>query len=43
MLVDMVVKIVQSGDYILVMSNGGFGGIYQKLLDGLVKKVEVVQ
>jgi UDP-N-acetylmuramate: L-alanyl-gamma-D-glutamyl-meso-diaminopimelate ligase len=25
----------QSGDHILVMSNGGFGGVHQKLLDAL--------
>jgi UDP-N-acetylmuramate: L-alanyl-gamma-D-glutamyl-meso-diaminopimelate ligase len=25
----------RAGDQILVMSNGGFGGIHQKLLDGL--------
>ena len=25
----------QPGDYVLVMSNGGFGGIHQKILDGL--------
>ncbi len=30
----------QPGDHILVMSNGGFGGIHQKLLDGLAKKAE---
>ncbi|MEY5156479.1 hypothetical protein WI643_16575, partial [Salmonella enterica subsp. enterica serovar Corvallis] len=28
--------------HILVMSNGGFGGIHQKLLDGLVKKAQNV-
>jgi UDP-N-acetylmuramate: L-alanyl-gamma-D-glutamyl-meso-diaminopimelate ligase len=37
---DMVVKTAQPGDHILVMSNGGFGGIHQKLLDGLAKKAE---
>ncbi|WP_410003573.1 hypothetical protein, partial [Salmonella enterica] len=26
-----------------VMSNGGFGGIHQKLLDGLAKKALVVE
>lgn len=36
-LADMVVKTAQPGDHILVMSNGGFGGIHQKLLDGLAK------
>jgi UDP-N-acetylmuramate: L-alanyl-gamma-D-glutamyl-meso-diaminopimelate ligase len=34
-LVEMVVKAAQPGDTILVMSNGGFGGIHQKLLDRL--------
>ncbi|SUG35209.1 UDP-N-acetylmuramate:L-alanyl-gamma-D-glutamyl-meso-diaminopimelate ligase [Salmonella enterica subsp. arizonae] len=29
-LADMVVKTAQPGDHILVMSNGGFGGIHQK-------------
>ena len=39
-LADLVVKAAQPGDHILVMSNGGFGGIHQKLLDGLAKKAE---
>ncbi|STW80731.1 UDP-N-acetylmuramate:L-alanyl-gamma-D-glutamyl-meso-diaminopimelate ligase [Klebsiella michiganensis] len=30
-LVDMIVKTAHPGDHILVMSNGGFGGIHQKL------------
>ena len=30
-----VVQAARSGDHILVMSNGGFGGIHQKLLDKL--------
>jgi len=30
-----VVQTVRSGDHVLVMSNGGFGGIHQKLLDSL--------
>jgi UDP-N-acetylmuramate: L-alanyl-gamma-D-glutamyl-meso-diaminopimelate ligase len=29
---------VQPGDHILCMSNGGFGGIHQKLLDALQKQ-----
>ena len=37
-LVDMIVKTAQPGDHILVMSNGGFGGIHQKLLDALAEK-----
>ncbi len=42
-LADMVVKTAQPGDHILVMSNGGFGGFDQKLLDGLAKKAEAAQ
>ena len=34
----MVVKTAHPGDHILVMSNGGFGGIHQKLLDKLAQK-----
>jgi UDP-N-acetylmuramate: L-alanyl-gamma-D-glutamyl-meso-diaminopimelate ligase len=30
-----VVQAARSGDHVLVMSNGGFGGIHQKLLDKL--------
>ncbi|MCX8958246.1 UDP-N-acetylmuramate:L-alanyl-gamma-D-glutamyl-meso-diaminopimelate ligase [Erwinia psidii] len=37
-LVETIAKTAQSGDTILVMSNGGFGGIHQKLLDRLAKK-----
>ncbi len=37
--IDTIVKrataMAQEGDHILVMSNGGFGGIHQKLLDSL--------
>ena len=36
----MVMSIVQqakAGDQVLVMSNGGFGGVHQKLLDALTK------
>ena len=39
-LADMVIKNAEPGDHILVMSNGGFGGIHQKLLDGLAKKAQ---
>lgn len=42
-LVEMIVKTAEPGDHILVMSNGGFGGIHQKLLDGLTKKAEAVE
>lgn len=36
-LVEMVAKVALPGDTVLVMSNGGFGGIHQKLLDRLQK------
>lgn len=42
-LADMVVKAAQPGDHILVMSNGGFGGIHQKLMDGLAKKAAAAE
>lgn len=34
-LVKQVMHYAQSGDFIVVMSNGGFGGIHDKLLQGL--------
>jgi UDP-N-acetylmuramate: L-alanyl-gamma-D-glutamyl-meso-diaminopimelate ligase len=34
-LVRQVIAAVQPGDHILCMSNGGFGGVHQKLLDAL--------
>lgn len=34
-LVRAAVQCAAPGDHILVMSNGGFGGVHQKLLDGL--------
>ncbi|SFC17088.1 UDP-N-acetylmuramate:L-alanyl-gamma-D-glutamyl-meso-diaminopimelate ligase [Pragia fontium] len=37
-LVNMIVNSAQPGDNILVMSNGGFGGIHEKLLAGLKQK-----
>lgn len=39
-LVEMIVKTAQPGDHILVMSNGGFGGIHNKLLEALDKKAQ---
>ncbi len=39
-LAEMILKTALPGDHILVMGNGGFGGIHQKLLDGLAKKAE---
>jgi UDP-N-acetylmuramate: L-alanyl-gamma-D-glutamyl-meso-diaminopimelate ligase len=37
-LVQQVVAAAQTGDHIVCMSNGGFGGIHQKLLDALKAK-----
>jgi UDP-N-acetylmuramate: L-alanyl-gamma-D-glutamyl-meso-diaminopimelate ligase len=34
-LVAMVTEAARPGDHVLCMSNGGFGGIHQKLLDAL--------
>jgi UDP-N-acetylmuramate: L-alanyl-gamma-D-glutamyl-meso-diaminopimelate ligase len=34
-LVQAIVKAAQPGDHILVMSNGAFGGVHQKILDSL--------
>lgn len=34
-LVNAIASIAQTGDHILVMSNGGFGGVHQKILDAL--------
>ncbi|MDO8989884.1 MAG: UDP-N-acetylmuramate:L-alanyl-gamma-D-glutamyl-meso-diaminopimelate ligase [Sideroxyarcus sp.] len=36
-LVEAIAAVAKSGDHILVMSNGGFGGIHEKLLDRLQK------
>jgi len=35
MLLAAIVEAAKPGDQILVMSNGGFGGIHQKILDAL--------
>ncbi len=37
MLVQAIAQSAQMGDQILVMSNGGFGGVHQKILDALAK------
>ena len=37
-LVQQVLAAVQPGDQLLCMSNGGFGGVHQKLLDALALK-----
>jgi UDP-N-acetylmuramate: L-alanyl-gamma-D-glutamyl-meso-diaminopimelate ligase len=36
-MVQAIVQAAQPGDHILVMSNGGFGGVHQKLLEALAK------
>ncbi|MCY1225030.1 UDP-N-acetylmuramate--L-alanyl-gamma-D-glutamyl-meso-2,6-diaminoheptandioate ligase [compost metagenome] len=36
-LVQAVRAAAQPGDHVLVMSNGGFGGVHQKLLDALAQ------
>ena len=33
--VDFIIKNSTSGDVILIMSSGDFGGIHQKILEGL--------
>jgi len=37
-LVEQIVKVRRTGDHLLVMSNGGFGGIHAKLLDALAAR-----
>jgi UDP-N-acetylmuramate: L-alanyl-gamma-D-glutamyl-meso-diaminopimelate ligase len=37
-LVEAVLKVARPGDHLLCMSNGGFGGIHEKLLNGLAAK-----
>lgn len=39
-ILELAAQEARSGDVILVMSNGGFGGIHQKLLDVLKNKLE---
>ena len=36
-LVDEIARASRAGDHVLVMSNGGFGGIHEKLLSALGK------
>jgi UDP-N-acetylmuramate: L-alanyl-gamma-D-glutamyl-meso-diaminopimelate ligase len=38
-LIDAVVAEARAGDHVLVMSNGGFGGIHEKLLDRLSARI----
>jgi UDP-N-acetylmuramate: L-alanyl-gamma-D-glutamyl-meso-diaminopimelate ligase len=40
-MVQAIAKSAKSGDHILVMSNGGFGGVHQKILDSLTGKTQV--
>jgi UDP-N-acetylmuramate: L-alanyl-gamma-D-glutamyl-meso-diaminopimelate ligase len=37
--VNAIVGDARAGDHVLVMSNGGFGGIHQKLLDRLSARI----
>jgi UDP-N-acetylmuramate: L-alanyl-gamma-D-glutamyl-meso-diaminopimelate ligase len=37
-LVKQVMAQVQSGDHLLCMSNGGFGGVHDRLLNALKQK-----
>jgi UDP-N-acetylmuramate: L-alanyl-gamma-D-glutamyl-meso-diaminopimelate ligase len=37
-LVEAVVRDARPGDQVLAMSNGGFGGVHQKLLDALARR-----
>lgn len=39
-LVNMVAKEAKPGDHILVMSNGGFGGVHQKILTAIQEKAK---
>lgn len=41
-LISAVVSTANPGDQIVVMSNGGFGGIHEKLLDGLAAHTEPI-
>jgi len=34
-IIDKVLGEAKSGDHILIMSNGGFEGIHQRIIDGL--------
>jgi UDP-N-acetylmuramate: L-alanyl-gamma-D-glutamyl-meso-diaminopimelate ligase len=36
-LVEAIVAASRPGDYVLVMSNGGFGGVHAKLLEALAR------
>jgi UDP-N-acetylmuramate: L-alanyl-gamma-D-glutamyl-meso-diaminopimelate ligase len=36
-LVAAIARDARPGDHVLVMSNGGFGGVHQKILDALAQ------
>jgi UDP-N-acetylmuramate: L-alanyl-gamma-D-glutamyl-meso-diaminopimelate ligase len=38
-IIQSTIDLVQPGDHIVVMSNGGFGGIHQKLIDAIAAKL----
>jgi len=38
-LIEVIATTARSGDHILVMSNGGFGGIHEKLLERLASEL----
>ena len=38
-MVQAIIAAARPGDHILVMSNGGFGGVHQQILDGLARDV----
>ncbi|MDP1659176.1 MAG: UDP-N-acetylmuramate:L-alanyl-gamma-D-glutamyl-meso-diaminopimelate ligase, partial [Methylotenera sp.] len=40
-MVTAITQAAQADDYVLVMSNGGFGGVHQKILDALRVKFQV--
>jgi UDP-N-acetylmuramate: L-alanyl-gamma-D-glutamyl-meso-diaminopimelate ligase len=37
-IIETVCREARSGDYVVIMSNGGFGGIYERLPDALAKR-----
>ena len=39
-MVESITSVAEAGDQILVMSNGGFGGVHQKLLSALQLKFQ---
>ncbi|MEQ1488158.1 MAG: UDP-N-acetylmuramate:L-alanyl-gamma-D-glutamyl-meso-diaminopimelate ligase [Methylotenera sp.] len=39
-MVAAIVAVAKAGDYVLAMSNGGFGGVHQKILDALNSRLK---